>query len=85
MLLDEPLNNLDMRHAVAMMRILGTVTSALGKRIVLVLHDINDAPVYSDQGAPAEVTSETMPAVYGLEVNIHQIDGQLISISYDQE
>jgi iron complex transport system ATP-binding protein len=47
-LLDEPLNNLDMKHAVGMMRFLKRAATELGKTIVLVLHDINFASVYSD-------------------------------------
>jgi iron complex transport system ATP-binding protein len=97
-LLDEPLNNLDMKHAVGMMRLLRKAASELGKTIVLVLHDINFASVYSDyivcmqagqvryQGSPGEViTPEIMRAVYEIEVKVHQIGGQLISVYYDQE
>ena len=95
-LLDEPLNNLDMKHAVAMMRFLRRAASELGKTVVLVLHDINFASVYSDrivcmqagrvvhQGGPAEViTPEIMRAVYDIEVKVHTIGGQLISVYYD--
>jgi iron complex transport system ATP-binding protein len=97
-LLDEPLNNLDMKHAVGMMRLLRRAAAELGKTIVLVLHDINFASVYSDhivcmqagrvayQGAPAAViTPEIMRAVYEIEVRVHRIGGQLISVYYDQE
>ncbi|MGV3491770.1 MAG: ABC transporter ATP-binding protein [Devosia sp.] len=95
-LLDEPLNNLDMKHAVAMMRILRRAASELGKTIVLVLHDINFASVYSDfivamkngrvaaQGAPVEiVTPDIMRAVYDLDIHVHTIGGKLISVYYD--
>jgi len=40
-LLDEPLNNLDMKHAVAMMKLLRRASDELGKTIITVLHDIN--------------------------------------------
>lgn len=95
-LLDEPLNNLDMKHAVAMMRLLRRAASELGRTIVIVLHDINFASVYSDhivcmqagrvahQGTPAEViTPEIMRSVYDIDVRVHTIGGQLISIYYD--
>ncbi|RYE09017.1 MAG: ABC transporter ATP-binding protein [Hyphomicrobiales bacterium] len=97
-LLDEPLNNLDMKHAVGMMRLLKRAAGELGKTIVLVLHDINFASVYSDhivcmrqgrvayQGTPSEViTREIMREVYEVEVTVHHIGGQLISVYYDQE
>lgn len=47
-LLDEPLNNLDMRHSVQIMRILRKLTEVLGKTVIIVLHDINFASHYSD-------------------------------------
>lgn len=47
-LLDEPLNNLDMKHSVQMMKMLRRATMDLGKTIVIVLHDINFAGHYAD-------------------------------------
>ena len=66
-LLDEPLNNLDMRHAVTMMQHLRRAADSLGRTVVVVLHDVNFAARYADhvvamkdglvveQGSPAEV------------------------------
>lgn len=48
LLLDEPLNNLDMQHAVAMMRQLRRAADELGRTVVIVLHDINFAAAYAD-------------------------------------
>ncbi|MGX1696465.1 iron ABC transporter ATP-binding protein [Microbacterium keratanolyticum] len=47
-LLDEPLNNLDMKHAVQMMKHLRRAAEELGRTIVIVLHDINFAAHYAD-------------------------------------
>ena len=47
-LLDEPLNNLDMRHSVQTMKTLRRLSDELGKTIIIVLHDINFASNYSD-------------------------------------
>jgi len=47
-LLDEPLNNLDMKSAVQMMKILRKLVRDLKKTIVIVMHDINFTSVYSD-------------------------------------
>ena len=67
LLLDEPLNNLDMRHAVAIMKQLRRAADELDKTIVVVIHDINFAAAYADHivalrqgeviydGTPAEV------------------------------
>lgn len=47
-LLDEPLNNLDMKHSVKMMKVLRGLVNDLNKTVVIVMHDINFASFYSD-------------------------------------
>ncbi|MEK4028134.1 MULTISPECIES: ABC transporter ATP-binding protein [Bacillaceae] len=47
-LLDEPLNNLDMKHSVQIMKVLRRLVNELGKTVVIVIHDINFASCYSD-------------------------------------
>jgi len=47
-LFDEPLNNLDMKHSVEIMKILRRLVDELGKTIAIVIHDINFASCYSD-------------------------------------
>ncbi|MCR2044878.1 iron ABC transporter ATP-binding protein [Anaerosalibacter massiliensis] len=47
-LLDEPLNNLDMKHSVEIMKILRGLVDKLGKTVIIVIHDINFASWYSD-------------------------------------
>jgi iron complex transport system ATP-binding protein len=94
-LLDEPLNNLDMRHATSMMRQLRAAAAELGKTIVLVLHDINFASVHSDrivamrdgrvvlEGTPAEVIRpEAIRAIYDLDATVHEIGGDRIAVYY---
>src|SRR5699024_12826939 len=46
--LDEPLNNLDMRHSLQMMRQLRSAADDLGRTVIVVMHDINFASRYSD-------------------------------------
>lgn len=95
-LLDEPLNNLDMKHAVAMMKILRRAATELGKTVVLVLHDINFAARYSDhivgmragrvirQGSPAEIiTPDALRAIYEMEIRVAEVEGQPLAIYYD--
>ena len=67
LLLDEPLNNLDMQHSVQMMKQLRRASDELGRTIVIVVHDINFAAHYADhiiamndgkvtvQGSPTEI------------------------------
>jgi len=94
-LFDEPLNNLDMKHAVGMMRLLRQAADELGKTVVLVLHDINFASCYSDyiiamrdgsvthHGAPNEIMRpEVIRDVYDMDVDIRDIEGRKISIYY---
>ncbi len=95
LLLDEPLNNLDMRHSAGMMRILRDAARDLGKTVVVVLHDINFASWYSDrivamregkvirQGTPSEViTTESLRAIYDMEIPVREINGQRLALFY---
>lgn len=47
-LLDEPLNNLDMKHSVEIMKILRVLADEYQKTIIIVVHDINFASSYAD-------------------------------------
>lgn len=47
-LLDEPLNNLDIAHSVQMMSLLRRAADEFGQTIVVVLHDLNFAAQYAD-------------------------------------
>ncbi|MBP3942647.1 ATP-binding cassette domain-containing protein [Sphingobacteriaceae bacterium WQ 2009] len=47
-LLDEPLNNLDMKHAVEIMQHCKNLVCTQGKTILIVVHDINFAANYAD-------------------------------------
>ncbi|MFP7366250.1 ABC transporter ATP-binding protein [Corynebacterium callunae] len=69
-LLDEPLNNLDIAHSVEMMKHLEHAARDLGRTIIVVLHDINFAARYADyivavkrgqiatQGTPEEIMND---------------------------
>lgn len=48
LLLDEPLSNLDMKHAVQIMQALRRLCDEQGRTVILVIHDINFAANYSD-------------------------------------
>lgn len=47
-LLDEPLNNLDMKHAIDIMQVAGRLVHEFQKTVIMVVHDINFAANYSD-------------------------------------
>ncbi|AIT60499.1 ABC transporter ATP-binding protein [Corynebacterium doosanense] len=82
-LLDEPLNNLDIAHSVQMMKHLADAAREFGRTIIIVLHDINFAARYSDYicavkdgkieafGTPAEVMQdELLTDIFNTEVRV---------------
>lgn len=82
-LLDEPLNNLDMAHSVQMMQHLKRAATELGRTIVIVVHDINFAATYADTiiamkngavaavGTPEEIIrSEVLSRIFETPVEI---------------
>ncbi|GLR10275.1 iron ABC transporter ATP-binding protein [Mixta theicola] len=94
-LLDEPLNNLDMKHSVAMMKQLRRAADELHKTIILVIHDINFASAYSDhiiamkqgevlyRGTPQQIMRpEIIEAIFDTQVHIENLRGQHIAIYY---
>ncbi|WP_336819537.1 iron ABC transporter ATP-binding protein [Gordonia sp. MMO-8] len=92
-LLDEPLNNLDMRHQVRMMDQLRRTADALGKTIIVVVHDLNFAAAYADRivvlekgtivasGTPDEIMdSELLSGIFGTTVRVHRIEGVPVAV-----
>ncbi|MFZ2917777.1 MAG: ATP-binding cassette domain-containing protein [Trichococcus flocculiformis] len=47
-LLDEPLNNLDLKQSIVTMQTIRNLADELGKTILVVIHDVNFASVFSD-------------------------------------
>ncbi|MDQ0094169.1 iron ABC transporter ATP-binding protein [Paeniglutamicibacter psychrophenolicus] len=95
LLLDEPLNNLDMKHSVEMMRMIRRLADDLGKTVVIVIHDINFASCYSDtilamrrgvlvhQGTPSKImTQEVLRDIYDIDIRIEEIDGNRIGVYF---
>lgn len=94
-LLDEPLNNLDMKHSVQIMKVLRRLVDELGKTIVLVIHDINFASCYSDAivalkdgrvvkaGETTAIINESvLQEIYGMQMQIEAIGEQRICVYY---
>ncbi|MFC0820082.1 ATP-binding cassette domain-containing protein [Moraxella marmotae] len=92
LLLDEPLNNLDMYHAGKLMRKLKSL-AAQGKTIVIVLHDINQAAQFADTvvmmksgqikavGTPSEVlTAQNIRELYQVDVTVLTHQGKPIIV-----
>lgn len=94
-LLDEPLNNLDMKHSSQIMKLLKDLSMNHGKSIVVVIHDINFASVYADQivamkagqlfchGSPAQVIKEqTLADIFDFHIPIHQIEQHTLGLYF---
>jgi len=90
-LLDEPLNNLDIAASRALMGVLRNLAAVHGRTIVIVLHDINYAAAYADlivamkggrimaMGPPEEIVTEAMLGeVFETDPIVHRINGRVI-------
>ncbi|WP_163847402.1 ABC transporter ATP-binding protein [Pseudooceanicola aestuarii] len=89
LLLDEPLNNLDIAAARDLMRLLREMADKDGKTILIVIHDINYAAAFADrlvvmkdgriaaEGSPAEVvTAPLLSETFGTPARVTHIDGR---------
>lgn len=94
-LLDEPLNNLDMYHARSLMQILQKLTREHKRTTVAVLHDINQAAAYADyvvamkngqvamQGKPNDIfTAENIKTLFDMDVNVLDYEGKKLVIHH---
>ncbi|MDN5665017.1 MAG: ATP-binding cassette domain-containing protein [Psychrobacter sp.] len=93
LLLDEPLNNLDMYHAGRLMRELRELSWSQQKTVVIVLHDINQAAQFADTvvmmktgqvmavGQPVDViTKDTMKDLYNVDVTVLNHQGRPVIV-----
>ena len=94
-LLDEPLNNLDMKHSVQIMKVLRRLTDELGKTVIIVIHDINFASCYSDyivalkdgkvvHNGPTEqvINSNVLKEIYDMDIEIQNINDNKICVYF---
>lgn len=95
LLLDEPLNNLDMHFARDLMRQLRDMADQHDKTIVVVLHEINYASAYADRivalkdgelvshSATADfMTENNLSAVYDMPVRIQTVEGVTVALHH---
>ncbi|TBL72703.1 ABC transporter ATP-binding protein [Paenibacillus thalictri] len=93
--LDEPLNNLDMKHSVQIMKVLRRLVDELGKTVVIVIHDINFASCYSDhivalkegkvvKAGPTDeiIDNAVLQEVYGMDIPIETMGTNKICIYF---
>ena len=94
-LLDEPLNNLDMKHSVQIMKTICRLVDELNKTVIIVIHDINFASCYSDyivalkdgkvvkEGSTEEIITPTaLKEIYEMDFQIQTVNNKKISVYY---
>jgi zinc/manganese transport system ATP-binding protein len=95
LLLDEPLDSLDVANQAAIAALLGRISETEGVTVMIVAHDVNpilahlDLVVYlarggAASGAPSEViTSETLSRLYGTPIEVlYTSDGRPVVVGH---
>ena len=94
LLLDEPTTYLDIAHQLDVMEIVSRVNKNFGMTVIMVLHDINHARIYSDevivvkggkvfsQGEPDKIlTAETVEKIFDVKADTFtNFDGENVII-----
>jgi len=97
-LLDEPLNNLDMKQSSSIMRNLRNIVDETKKTIIIVVHDINCASCYSEeivalkngklmlQASPEDFMKESViKEIFDVDCKIAEVDGNKICVYHNCE
>lgn len=92
--LDEPTTYLDVRYQIEILRLIRKLNTEYGITIIMVLHDINQSIAYSShilamkdgkiaaEGKPEEIITEGLiKEVYGIELNVKDLDGNKIVLT----
>ncbi|MBO0476595.1 ATP-binding cassette domain-containing protein [Vagococcus sp. DIV0080] len=94
--LDEPLNNLDMNHAVQLMKTIRQLVDERQKTVVIVLHDINFAASYADEmvamkdgeifktGTTEEIVrKDVLDELYNMSVRVCELEGKRVCLYFN--
>lgn len=92
-LMDEPVNHLDMKYQYAVMELVRALCDRHGRTVIVVLHDLNLAAAFADDivmlkagrivaAGPVRdtVTTENVARVFDLETDIFTRDGRLVCL-----
>ena len=98
LMLDEPTSNLDIYHQIYVMKMLRDIAKNKDITILVICHDLNIASRFSDRiilfskgmvvsDGPSEdvITEETINEVYGVKVDVRQVDGRPYVIFHADE
>lgn len=87
LLLDEPINHLDIKNQLEVMRLIRDITKKLNIATVIVMHDINTALRYSDKfvmikngvvfatGGKEIITNENIKRVFNIDATLSEVEG----------
>ncbi|WGI18133.1 ABC transporter ATP-binding protein [Methanonatronarchaeum sp. AMET-Sl] len=96
LVLDEPTNNLDIKHQIEMLNI-AKKESKNDILVLIAIHDLNLAARYCDQviimkegevyaqGGPEKLNKENIEPVYQVKIKIKEIDGHKIIIPHSEQ
>lgn len=95
-LLDEPLNNLDMRRSAGIMGLLRRLVDEKGKTVIIVIHDINFVSFHADyvvalkngrlqRFGPVEeiIRPEVLKDIYDMDIAVEEYRGRPLCIYYE--
>ena len=95
MFLDEPLNNLDMRHSVQIMQVLKRLVAERGKTVMVVIHDINFVSCYAEhvvamkdgkivkQGIVTDIIEKgTLRTIYDMDIHVQKMNDMNVCLYY---
>ena len=94
--LDEPLNNLDMKHSVEIMKTLRKLCDELNKTVVIVIHDINfalviriivalkDGKLVKNGVTEETIQKEELESIYEIDFHIENINNRNICVYFKE-
>ncbi|NOL50037.1 ABC transporter ATP-binding protein [Pelistega europaea] len=95
LLLDEPLNNLDMYHSRQLMKLLYRIAHDYQRTIVVVLHDVNYASAYANhivgmkngkvvlEGSPQQIlTEDNLVELFDVRAPVVDVEGRKMVMHY---
>ncbi|MGE4290709.1 MAG: ABC transporter ATP-binding protein [Desulfovibrio sp.] len=86
LILDEPINHLDIRNQIEIMELIATLTRARGLSTIIVLHDLNLALRYADsvlliregrmlfRGSSRDVSPQDLSKAYDIPISIREVE-----------
>ncbi|WP_028021409.1 iron ABC transporter ATP-binding protein [Enterovibrio calviensis] len=93
--LDEPLNNLDIRHSLSIMKTVRRLAHEMGKAVIVVIHDINFAACYADHIIAMKkgcivanatvndvIQADVLEDIYDTPFNIVEANGKRMCLYY---